>query len=261
MFRPWLFEDTIGALGQYGANIKLGFDYYQLMNYDGPCVRVVRSSDSTSKDFGFVNGYIDYNGILAFVGAGTGYVSIWYNQAGGNNAVQNTAGNRPIIVSSGVFESTGLKFVTADVRYLELANYTGINLTTPPVSIYINYVPGAGPGVVFYKNDVALVQYALINYSFRINTSVGANAFTHSATTGLVTKSLYIWADKNTNGLTGNQNGAVLSATQATDTGLGTIITLGARVVSGVSVPMQGNMRSFVLANTVMDYSVVTSKL
>jgi hypothetical protein len=96
----------------YKNNLVLGFSYYKLLtSYTGYCVRVRRSSDNAEMDFGFVSNYIDYVGILAFCGAGNGYVSIWYNQySGGNNAVQDTNGNQPRIVNAGIFNSDGLYF-------------------------------------------------------------------------------------------------------------------------------------------------------
>jgi len=48
--------------------------------YTGACIRVRRSSDSTEQDINFVNGIVDTATIATFVGAGTGYVMVWYDQ-------------------------------------------------------------------------------------------------------------------------------------------------------------------------------------
>lgn len=70
------------------------------------CIRVRRSSDNTEQDIGFVanvpNSPIDTTALLAFVGAGNGFVTAWYDQStNGRNATQSTGGNQPQIVSSG----------------------------------------------------------------------------------------------------------------------------------------------------------------
>lgn len=70
--------------------------------YNGPVVRVRRSSDNTTQDFTadeVVNGTL-----LTFVGAGDGFVNILYNQTAtaSMNLTQSTNANQPIIVESGV---------------------------------------------------------------------------------------------------------------------------------------------------------------
>ena len=247
-------------------NILLGFSYWRLyQNYTGYCVRVRRSSDNAEADFGFVKGYIDSSAIVDFVGAGnSGYVTTWYNQyVGGNNAVQATAGNQPIIVSSGIFESNGLKFVTVDSRSLILNNYTAVNFTTPPVSIYMNWVSldNTGVRVIFYKNTGSFTQFGVMlvtTINFRINVIGTANIFTHTALpVGTVIKNLYTWIDQNMNGITGNQNNVVLLGTQNTDITTGDTITIGIRNYSSAS-PLQGHIKSIVMADTVIDYSIIS---
>jgi Alpha-L-arabinofuranosidase B, catalytic/Concanavalin A-like lectin/glucanases superfamily len=73
-------------------------------SYTGNLIRVRRSSDSTTLDIGCdANGDLDVNALMAFVGTGTGYVTIWYDQSGnGTNATQATAGFQPTIVTNGV---------------------------------------------------------------------------------------------------------------------------------------------------------------
>jgi hypothetical protein len=70
--------------------------------YTGAAIRVRRSSDSTAQDIGFkADGSLDTTALLAFVGAGNGFVSIWYDQAGSANFTQPNSANQPQIVSSG----------------------------------------------------------------------------------------------------------------------------------------------------------------
>lgn len=61
-------------------------------DYSGYCLRIRRSSDNTTQNIGFdSNGVVDTSAISTFIGVGTGYVDIWYDQSGnGNHAVQST---------------------------------------------------------------------------------------------------------------------------------------------------------------------------
>lgn len=70
--------------------------------YAGSAIRVRRSSDNTELNIGFVDNELDTASLLSFVGAGDGFVTVWYDQSGeGNNFIQPTASNQPQIVSSG----------------------------------------------------------------------------------------------------------------------------------------------------------------
>jgi hypothetical protein len=77
------------------------------VNYNGPAIRVRRSSDNAEQDIRFNgDGNLDEGVLISFVGAGNnGFVSIWYDQSGsGRNATQTTASRQPRIVSSGTVE-------------------------------------------------------------------------------------------------------------------------------------------------------------
>jgi len=74
--------------------------------YAGFCIRVRRSSDNTEQNIGFVVGVLDTVALLAFVGAGDGFVVTWYDQSvNARNATQATAANQPRIVTAGVLET------------------------------------------------------------------------------------------------------------------------------------------------------------
>jgi len=94
--------------------------------YAGFCIRVRRSSDNTERNIGFIGNVIDVVDLLAFVGAGDGFVVTKYDQSGnGFDATQATAANQPRIVSAGVLDirntrattiySGGQRFQTAAV--------------------------------------------------------------------------------------------------------------------------------------------------
>lgn len=76
--------------------------------YSGNCMKVRRSTDNTTLDIGFVGGVLDTAALLAFVGAGNGFVHTWYDQSGnGNNVTQTTASAaQPRIVSGGVLDTS-----------------------------------------------------------------------------------------------------------------------------------------------------------
>jgi hypothetical protein len=84
-------------------NAAVAYSLRKLRNaYSGSAIRVRRSSDNTEQDIGFVGNNLDTASLLAFCGVGNGFVTTWYDQSGNaNNATQATAGNQPIIVSSG----------------------------------------------------------------------------------------------------------------------------------------------------------------
>lgn len=75
-------------------------------NYTGNCIRVRRSSDNTELDINFgEDGVINMTPLLNFVGSGSGFVSVWYDQSGnGINAAMGTAARQPRIVNNGVLE-------------------------------------------------------------------------------------------------------------------------------------------------------------
>ena len=74
--------------------------------YAGAAMRVRRSGDGAEQDIGFTPaGVLDSAALLAFVGAGSGFVSKLYDQAGqGRDAVQATAAKQPKIVDAGTVQ-------------------------------------------------------------------------------------------------------------------------------------------------------------
>lgn len=69
--------------------------------YTGACIKVRRSSDNIEINIGFKNGLLDVAALLAFAGNGNGFVTTWYDQAGGHNLVQTEAARQPQIVATG----------------------------------------------------------------------------------------------------------------------------------------------------------------
>lgn len=71
-------------------------------------ISVRRSSDSTTQDIGFTVGTndLDTAALLAFVGAGSGFIATWYDQSGnGFDITQATAATQPRIVNAGTLDT------------------------------------------------------------------------------------------------------------------------------------------------------------
>lgn len=82
-----------------------------LSSYTGPLLRVRRSSDNTESDIGYTSaGDLDTTALLAFCGSGNGFVTTWYDQAGGARHVsQATTASQPAVVTAGATSVLGAK--------------------------------------------------------------------------------------------------------------------------------------------------------
>jgi len=94
--------------------------------YTGAAIRVVSSGVGTpTLDIGFVNNVLDITTLQTFIGANTGYVTIWYDQSGnGNNATELNVNNAPKIIISSVLQTQNSKPV---IKF----DGTALNFTTP----------------------------------------------------------------------------------------------------------------------------------
>lgn len=94
----------MALLDSYGSGIYSAVAVFKLnSSYTGDCMRVRRSSDNTTIEVGFDDsGDLDTDAILSFVGAGDGFVEIWYHQGSAGPEFQNlTFSEQPKIVDSG----------------------------------------------------------------------------------------------------------------------------------------------------------------
>ena len=77
--------------------------------YTGNCLRVRRSLDNVEQDFVFVGslvGSLVYTAaILAFCGAGSGFITKWYSQNGSTDIENTIASTQPSIVQAGVLNT------------------------------------------------------------------------------------------------------------------------------------------------------------
>ena len=101
-------------------------------SYTGSAIRVRRSSDNAEQNIGFIDIDLNTTELLNFVGAGNGFVSIWYDQSGNlKNASQTTAANQPQIVTSGVLET---QLGRPALKFLRVNNHgliTSVTINNP----------------------------------------------------------------------------------------------------------------------------------
>lgn len=96
--------EFIGVIDAVGVSAQLAYGLRKLRTaYTGNAIRVRRSSDSTQTDIGFtLTGELDTTALLAFCGAGNGFIVTWYDQSGnGRDITQSTGVAQPQIVISG----------------------------------------------------------------------------------------------------------------------------------------------------------------
>jgi hypothetical protein len=156
--------------------------------YTGNAIRVRRSSDNTEQNIGFdANGNLDTTSLLSFVGAGNGFVTIWYDQSGNtNNMLQTTANLQPKIVSSGVVNTTNSK---PSIRFQSSGLYNTQPTFSAPISIFsvINNNSTSGSNYFIYSNANTTETYGttigLVNSGWRIQ-SAGGGVQTYGLNSG-----------------------------------------------------------------------------
>lgn len=131
-------------------------------------IRVRRSSDNTEQDIGFTGDALDTASLLAFVGAGSAYVTIWYDQSGnGLNATQATAASQPRIVNAGVYDgkivfngtSNSLKIAGCSISTSDkFAIYTKMAMASTAAiqvisELSINYNTQGGSALLVYAES------------------------------------------------------------------------------------------------------------
>ena len=99
------------------AEVAYSLRYLRTGYIGSPVIRVRRSSDNAELDFTPTE--ITDGTLTTWVGAGNGFVTIWYDQSlNSKNSEQTVTSIQPIIVSSGVLEQDGskpcIKFSTAN---------------------------------------------------------------------------------------------------------------------------------------------------
>jgi hypothetical protein len=101
------FYDTLIELG---IKTSVWSVLKAVTNYDGPCMRVARVSDSAVQDFGFVDGVLDVDGITTWLAGSDGLVDRWYDQGGNGHDLFGIAlVGDPYIALNGVVQFAGVK--------------------------------------------------------------------------------------------------------------------------------------------------------
>lgn len=150
--------------------------------YAGAAARVRRSSDGTEQDIGFAassdgtarGSVLDTAGLLAFCGAGSGFVSKWYDQSGaGQHVAQTAASHQPQLVASGSVTSLGnamarptALFASASQQSLALDGFAlggtayaiaCVALKRAQGNIYPRLLSFTAPGTNDYNSDASVV--------------------------------------------------------------------------------------------------------
>jgi hypothetical protein len=133
--------------------------------YQGSAIRVRRSSDNTEADIGFSSIDLNTSALLAFCGAGNGFVTTWYDQSGNaNNATQTTAANQPQIVSDGSIIINNTKpsmKLNGTSQFLQFSNLTPASNQ----SIFgIGKRNQSGASMAFISNDIGNPNSALLYF-------------------------------------------------------------------------------------------------
>jgi len=80
------------------------------LSYNGPCIRVQRSSDNALTDIGFAENSLDLTALQNFVGASDGRIRTVYDQSGNSNDLEQTVtARRPLIIDGGVLQAVDNK--------------------------------------------------------------------------------------------------------------------------------------------------------
>ena len=102
-------------------------------NYSGSAYRVRRSSDNAEQDIGFSGNDADVAAMATFVGANTGSIVVWYDQAGSNNLT-------PLATLGPEVRSAS---TNRTLNSMPAAYFTGSDLRTGNTSISV--VPSGNP--------------------------------------------------------------------------------------------------------------------
>lgn len=173
---PLLLDNVPGALAAYSLRrIRAA--------YGGAAVNIRRSSDNATQDIGFSGNDFNVAAFSAFVGAGTGFVATWYDQAGSANATAiggSSANQSPIALAvtngKAVVQATattqGLIAPTpanqAVVSFSTVSNRTGNQTNHNVIFSFDGNCPGmdytnsANGGIVIGNVGVAITTPAVV---------------------------------------------------------------------------------------------------
>ena len=223
---PLLLDTYSGAAAAYSLRkLRSG--------YTGNAITVRRSLDNTSQQIGFdANGNLDTASMLSFVGVGSGFVSVWFDQSGnGRNLNQNTSTNQLRIVNSGVLDTLNGKpsaynqagginrfmKVSFGANLAQPNTYFHVGSHTNTIAYILDNESGSTQSAIYQGSSTSLRLFAgsdlSLTYTPNISTQRLIFAMTNSTTSRL-----------GVNGATGSTGNA--------NTGFMNGLTLGASVSS-----------------------------
>lgn len=117
---------TAGGLTRRGA-----WGFRQVSGWAGNCCIVRRVSDSAEQTIGFVNGEVDWEAIITFMGASTVRLKTLFDQFGGGfDATQTTSGSEPYIHPTKYIRGQrGITFFGGWMRIPDMGNNARNNCT------------------------------------------------------------------------------------------------------------------------------------
>lgn len=120
-----LLLDGVSDLGPVHSLRRL------LSAYQGPCVRISRSSDGTQSDFYWVNNKVDAVGIQEFCGGSNARIPTWYDQTDAVDMTQGAESRMPLFIQSSMINGMpAIRFTEADDWYLEAGSIAVSNFVT-----------------------------------------------------------------------------------------------------------------------------------
>jgi hypothetical protein len=149
------------------------------------CIRVRRSSDNTEQDIGFAanvpNSPIDTTSLLAFVGAGNGFVTTWYDQTtNARHVSQSSASNQPRIINAGVLEvknsNPAIRFISANITRLRRLSETSLNIQSAYTSTVLSDLQNGVTTNIFSLNTNPR-WYVPVTNNTQTFFGYGSNAF------------------------------------------------------------------------------------
>ncbi len=211
----------VGAMDAYTADLACMCSVHTrwLASWSSPLIGVRRSSDDTELDIlPYSTGLLNTDELLAFTGAGDGFITTVYDQSGnGNDMVQAIAASQPMIVSSGSvvinqslpaaaldtaeLQDMGLADSVAASAWITTASltagtptYAGLITANPAAIVFVDsggiLFPPSMPSALFYKDSVLSDPFI--------------TAFTESGThcwtlTGDATSGAWFWGSERQN--------------------------------------------------------------
>lgn len=137
--------------------------------YTGSAVRVRRSSDNIEQDIGFTaTGDLDSVALLAFVGAGSGFVAVWYDQSGNGRHVSNPTGAaQPRIVNAGVVDTLNGRPI---VQFLGAGSLVGQNPITALQGFIVEVSNSSGIQTEYSTGPTGIISLRTTSIERRVGT-------------------------------------------------------------------------------------------